>query len=115
MKIEIKDKFLGTHYWTGCPYKEVAFLKNEHHHDFYINICCEVKHNDRDIEFIMLRIWLIKFMNKFYLKENEIFRFSGRSCEMISEDIKKNLIKDFGDKNWKVSVSEDNNYKGGDW
>ena len=115
MKIEIKEIVLGTHYWEDCPFDEVVFLRNEHHHDFTIFVSCDVEHNDRDIEFIMLRIWLKKFIKNTYMVDNEIVRFCGRSCEMISSEIKEALIKQYSDKNWKVSVSEDGIYKGGDW
>jgi len=60
MKIQVKENVLGTHYWSKCPHKEVSFLKNEHHHDFWIRVECEVTHDDREIEFLMLRIWLQK-------------------------------------------------------
>ena len=116
MKISIKDSFLGTHNWEKCPHEEVSFLRNEHHHNFHIEIQCDVEHNDRAIEFIMLRIWLIKFMKRSYTRQNEIYRFGSRSCEMLSAEITQALNSHYGeDFNWKVSVSEDNVYKGGNW
>jgi len=115
MKIKIREIILGTHCWKKCPFEIVSFLRNEHHHDFHIFIEAEVKHDDRDIEFIMLRIWLKKFIKFNYKIQDEIYRFGSRSCEMISKEIKEALIKDYGYKNWKVSVSEDNVYTGGEW
>lgn len=114
-KIEIKETVLGTHSWSNCPFDEVDFLINEHHHDFTIRVSCEVGHDDRDIEFIMLRIELKKFISFTYPVRNYIIRFGGRSCEMISNEIKEHMIKKYGDKNWKVNVSEDEVYRGGDW
>lgn len=114
-KIKIKEVVLGTHCWENCPHEEVKFLRNEHHHDFQIFVEAEVDHDDRDIEFIKLRIWLKKYIKANYNIEHEIIRFGSRSCEMISQEITDALIKDFGDKKWKVSVSEDGTYTGGEW
>jgi len=60
MRIYVEESILGTHYWTNAP-KEVEFLSHEHHHNFHIRLECDVKHNDRELEFIMLRIWLKKY------------------------------------------------------
>jgi 6-pyruvoyl-tetrahydropterin synthase len=114
-KIEVKETVLGTHCWSNCPHEEVKFLQNEHHHDFTIRVSCEVEHDDRDIEFIMLRITIKKFIEEFYSIKNYIVRFGSRSCEMISNEIKDELIDRYGDKNWKVNVSEDEVYRGGNW
>ena len=115
MKIEVTDSFLGTHFWKDCPFEEVAFLKHEHHHDFIVKASCVVVHDDRDIEFLRVRKAIRKFMSSNYVKQYEIIRFCGRSCEMISTEITEFLKNTFGDKNWKVSVSEDGNARGGDW
>ena len=93
MQIKIRDSFLGTHQWSGCPHKEVSFLKNEHAHDFIIEVQCNVSHSDRDLEFIKLRIFLKQFMKKKYKSKYEIIRFGEMSCEMISEDITKAFYK----------------------
>lgn len=114
-KVEFKETVLGTHCWTNCPYEEVAFLKNEHHHDFTFTVSCDVEHNDRDLEFIMLRVALKKFMKGYYKIDNEIFRFGSRSCEMLSDEVCSFFEEEYGVRNWKVSVSEDGTYKGGKW
>jgi len=115
MKIEVKHTVLGTHQWSSCPFKEVEFLRNEHHHDFTVRAVLEVNHEDRELEFILVRIELIKAIEKLYPKKNHIVRFGERSCEMISTEIQRELYLVLGQGNFKVNVSEDETYRGGDW
>ncbi len=115
MKVEIKHTVLGTHKWSACPFDEVKFLRNEHHHDFTIRVETEVKHDDREIEFIKLRIELIKFLKSGYKTINEITRFNEKSCEQISNEIKQHLEVVYPTHDFKVNVSEDEVYRGGEW
>jgi hypothetical protein len=115
MKIQIKESVLGTHYWKDCNTPSVLFLKNEHHHDFWFYVSCEVTHGDREIEFLTLRIWLKKYLLENYDTIGGIMRFGPRSCEMLSKELKQALIKQFSNKKWMVIVSEDNNHLGGEW
>ena len=105
---------MGTHYWPEAS-GDVAFLKHEHHHDFHIYVECDVKDNNRQIEFLRLRIYLKKLITYLYPVQNGIVRFQESSCEMISETIQKHLIKSYGNLNWKVYVSEDGIQTGGIW
>lgn len=75
----------GIHAWPECPFKEVSFLRNPHRHIFHI--CCkkEVKHDDRQIEIIMLKRKILKYLNNFN------GNLSYKSCEMIA----RNLSKEF--------------------
>ena len=107
MRIFVEDYFLGTHQWDTCNLPEVEFLKNEHHHNFHVRIECNIKHNDREIEFLILRIWLRKIMATKYVSLFGIIRFGSKSCEMIGEEIKYEFEKEFGKIKVKVIVSED--------
>ncbi len=109
-KIEFKDVFLGTHFYENCPVKEVEFLKHEHHHDFNITVSCNVTHENRDLEWIKLRVELKKFIKTKYLIKDEIVRFGGMSCESIGKDILNYFVIKYGFRNWCVKVSEDNQY-----
>lgn len=114
-KIKFKETVLGTHFYKNCPFKEVDFLKSEHHHDFTITVQTEVNHSNRDMEWIMLRIDLKKFLKLHYPVRDEIIRFAGRSCEQIAFDVESHFGKIHPNYNWKVSVTEDQIYTGGDW
>ena len=107
-RIRVKHVVLGTHNWPEADevFPEVGFLKHEHHHDFHIYVECDVLHQDREIEFILLRVDIMKILDAYpgkYIK-----RFGHRSCEMIAENIKKKLKAKYGNRHWKVSVFEDN-------
>jgi 6-pyruvoyl-tetrahydropterin synthase len=114
-KIKFREIVLGTHYFRDCPYQSVSFLKNEHHHDFIITVQCDVEKKNRELEWIMLRIFLKKIIKNNFEILNEIVRFKNRSCEMIADEIKKEFKKKYPKYNWKVSVSEDGVYEGGEW
>jgi hypothetical protein len=90
--------FEGIHNWPGCPFDEVAYLRDFHRHVFYVKAHKLVQHNDRDVEFIMLKHQLEQ-----YLKEKwPDGQMGATSCEMLAEElaIKFELST--------VEVSEDN-------
>ena len=50
----ITTSFEGFHCWPDAP-DEVGFLRDRHRHIFHVRLEAEVKHDDRDIEFILLK------------------------------------------------------------
>lgn len=91
-------QFEATHNWPGCPFEEVAYLRDEHRHIFHIKAWHEVFHDDRDVEFIML-----KHRIEEYLLENWPDRKLGAmSCEMLA----RILLEKFD--LTRCSVAEDN-------
>jgi hypothetical protein len=68
------------HQWSDCSLKGVEFLKYPHRHIFHI--CCkkEVTHDDRDIEIILLKRKINKYLNEMFPKT-----FGEMSCEMIAK------------------------------
>ena len=96
--IGINTQFTATHHWPDCPFDEVAFLRNPHRHVFHVKMKWKVDHNDRNMEFIMVKNFVDKYLNK-----NYHLQFLGaKSCEMIAEELGKEFDADF------VSVYEDN-------
>lgn len=93
----------GTHCWPGCPFEEVAYLRDPHRHVFHIKAYKEVFHDDRDVEFIMLKHEIQQyFVSKYYQPAGKLCVFGAMSCEMIGRE----LIEQFGLS--RVEVSEDN-------
>lgn len=90
--------FEATHYWQNCDIDEVKYLKNEHRHLFGIKVYKTVTHNDRDIEFIVLKHRVIEYLEQKYPEH----KLGGTSCEMLAEE----LIKEFD--LIKCEVNEDN-------
>ena len=107
-RIKVKHIVLGTHNWPDADkhFPEVGFLKHEHHHDFHFYVECDVEHHDREIEFIMLRVDLMKIIEVEYAGKY-IKKFGASSCEMLGSKVLSRLVEKYGDRNWKVSVFED--------
>ena len=92
----------GSHFWTECPFEEVFYLRNLHRHVFHIKANKKVTHDDRDVEFIMLKHEIEAWLYDMYFDEAiRLLNFRGMSCEMIA----KKLITKFN--LTKCEVSED--------
>lgn len=80
--IIVNLQYAAIHYWKNCDIPEVRFLKNPHRHIFHITCKKAVDHNDRDIEFIVLKnqinTWLQNTFN------NDL---GYRSCEHLCHEL----------------------------
>lgn len=93
----------GTHNWPTCPFDEVDYLRFPHRHVFHIKAHKQVFHDDRDIEFIMLKHDIEAHLKThFYNHTKRLCVFGPMSCEMIAEQ----LMDRFGLS--RCEVSEDN-------
>lgn len=75
--------FEGIHCWPECPFDEVKYLRDPHRHVFYIRAFKKVNHDDRDVEFIMLKHQIERYLSTVY-PGGEIGR---KSCEMLAEEL----------------------------
>jgi hypothetical protein len=91
-------QFQGIHQWAGCPFEEVKYLRDLHRHVFHVKAYKEVFHNDRDVEFIMLKNSITQYLATRF--PNSIM--GSMSCEMLAEE----LIEHFGLS--QCEVNEDN-------
>ncbi len=80
--IQVNLQVEGLHHWQECDLKDVLYLKNLHRHIFYIKAIKEVSHNNRDIEIILFKNSIRK-----YLQETYQGNFGNMSCEDIAEDV----------------------------
>jgi hypothetical protein len=85
---------------TGDQY-DVSFLGYPHRHIFHFKVRIEVFHDDRDIEFIQFKRWLENLYNQGTLELNH------KSCEMISDDLYKEISAKFPGRFVEIEVSED--------
>lgn len=93
----------ATHNWPGCPFEEVDYLRVPHRHVFHIKAYAPVNHDDRDIEFIMLKHQIAEYMRVTYYDDAKgLHVFGAMSCEMLARE----LIAAFGLS--QCEVSEDN-------
>jgi len=85
---------------TGDEY-DVSFLGYPHRHIFHFKVAIQVFHNDRDIEFIQFKRWL---MNSF---RDEVMQLDHKSCEMISDELYHYIACRYPDRDIEITVSED--------
>ena len=50
----ITTRFEGFHCWPEAP-EQVSFLRDMHRHVFHVRLEVEVGHQDRDVEYILLK------------------------------------------------------------
>lgn len=101
MKIIIKTQFEDLHKWEEAPI-EVNFLRSPHRHIFFVEIRCEVYHDDRELEFIMVKRELDKIIQK-NIKTMPV----TKSCEMMANEL-KSILKNRYLRPFEVSILEDN-------
>ena len=85
---------------TGDEY-DVSFLANPHRHIFHFDVAIEVFHNDRDIEFIQVKRWLLNIFG------DGTLTLDYKSCEMISDSLYEAIASRYPGRNIKITVSED--------
>ena len=81
MKVFITTQFEGMHRWKDAP-KQVDFLRNYHRHMFHVRLEVEVVEEDREIEFILLKRELNRFIRILFDGKN-----LDDSCETIAKKI----------------------------
>jgi hypothetical protein len=87
---------------TGDEY-DVAFLASPHRHMFHFRVSIDVFHNDRDIEFIQFKRWLIAL----YSGSGAILELNYKSCEMIADDLYVQIAQRYPNRCVTIEVSED--------
>jgi len=96
----VRFRFDGTHYWADAPDGAEAHLKNEHRHEFHATVEVEQEHDDRDVEYLLLKARL-----------SDQFRggaMGRRSCEMMAGSILRWLRAQYGEsRGYRVTVEED--------
>ena len=90
----------GIHKYPNAP-KEVEFLKYPHRHIFKFKVQIEVYDNDRDIEFFIFKRWLES------LYADDTLELDYKSCEMIADDLAKEIKDKYSDRWLAIDVSED--------
>ena len=87
------------HCWPEAP-EEVKFLRDPHRHMLHIECKMSVKHNDRDLEFIMVKRQIEELLKN---KKWEL----RTSCEDVAEYLIDAIQYCYGKRKVVVSVFED--------
>jgi hypothetical protein len=85
---------------TGDEY-DVSFLASPHRHIFHFRVAIDVFHDDREIEFIQFKRWLVN------LYISNILQLDYKSCEMISDDLYTQIATKYPNRDVWIEVSED--------
>lgn len=105
--ITVKNEFEGVHRYEDAP-EEVKYLRNDHRHLFKIKSKIEVFHEDRELEFIMVKHLI---QGRLSLDLNELdntWYMEKLSCEQVARMIYDLLEKRYGSERYiSVEVSED--------
>ena len=86
---------------TDPKLAEVSFLGNEHRHIFHFRVELEVFHDDRDVEFILLKRELESLYNTGTLQLNHM------SCEMLANELAIYMKENYPHREIRIEVSED--------
>lgn len=101
--IKVRTEFEGFHFYpnAGNIDPRIKFLENEHRHMFKVEVKISVTHDDRELEF-----FLVKWALTDFLKESKM---NHKSCEMIARDIlNEHLLPTYGESRYyEIVVSED--------
>ena len=85
---------------TGDEY-DVSFLGYPHRHIFHFKVWIGVTHDDRDIEFIQFKRWLLN------LYKDATLSLDFKSCEMMSGDLYDAISQRYPNREVWIEVSED--------
>jgi hypothetical protein len=85
---------------TGDEY-DVSFLGYPHRHIFHFKVWIGVTHDDRDIEFIQFKRWLLN------LYKDATLSLDFKSCEMMSGDLFDAISQRYPNREVWIEVSED--------
>lgn len=103
--VEVSFQKEGIHRYpaaeTDPNLADVSFLAHPHRHIFHFYVKVEVWHNDRDIEFILLK----RELENLYQGTMQI---DYKSCEMLAEDLIEYILAKYRHRNITVRVYEDN-------
>lgn len=101
--IIVQGQYEFIHRYAQAP-QEVLYLRNPHRHMFHYRVELEVYHDDRELEFIM-----VKHEIEDYLSRREQSWSEETSCEQMAECIGLCLQAKYGfERSLTVSVFEDN-------
>ena len=96
------DPKLATGEWD-----DVSFLGVPHRHIFHFRVRIEVFHDDRDIEFIQFKRWLIRLYEQVE-SSTEVLVLDHKSCEMIADELYTEISNRHPGRFVEIEVSEDN-------
>ena len=90
----------GIHKYPDAP-EGVEFLQYPHRHIFHFRVELEVWHDDREVEFILLKRELEALYSEGTLD------LDYKSCEMMADDLAEYIQENYSGRDLTITVSED--------
>ena len=93
---------------------DVSFLGYPHRHMFHFKVWIQVRHNDREIEFIQFKRWLQRLYDMAPDSSEghdntKVLELDYKSCEMIADELYLRIRERYGNRrDVTIEVSEDN-------
>ena len=91
----------GIHKYPAAP-EGVEFLQYPHRHMFHFYVTLQVRHDDREVEFILFKRELENLYTEHALE------LDNQSCEMMAEGLINYIEDNYPKRAVKVEVYEDN-------
>lgn len=85
IRIVVQARCERLHFWRDAP-DEVLFLKTPHRHEFHVKLSIQVEHDNRDLEFILVKRWLQKFLEP-WSRQCQRGEATESSCEQMALEI----------------------------
>lgn len=100
--------FEGIHHYPEAP-SEVSYLRDMHRHKFGVRVEMEVFDDDREVEFIMLKHRISRYLSQLLLTDEstQLFNLGAASCEQVAKAIVHKLLEWYGERDMVVTVDED--------
>lgn len=95
----VTTSFIAYHKWVGAP-EEVGFLRDFHRHVFHVRVEVTITHNEREVEFILLKRRVDDILSVF--EEQQFLH----SCETLAEHL-IDVLQEEWYRVKSVTVSED--------
>ena len=100
--IVVRNQKEMIHRYEQAP-EEVSFLREWHRHMLHIETEIEVTHDDRELEFIMVKDYIDQCLDHMINLE-----YVEKSCEMVAKEIIAKLVERYGERAIECTVWEDN-------
>lgn len=108
-EIYVTTSFVGFHAWPDAP-EEVAFLRNPHRHIFLVRIAFPVSHDDRVLEFFIVKREINRMLRcLFTFNDNGEAELGAMSCEMIAERLIEEMMSLGYEPSWCVVIEDGEN------
>ena len=90
---------IGFHCYPDAP-EQVAYLRSRHRHIFNFTVTMPVTHDNREVEFHMLKTHCESFYS------DNALEVDGKSCEMLARELATKLVSHY-ERDVTVEVNED--------